>query len=144
MTDATLAGAVSEPSGPDAGKVETVLVVDGISLSFGALDALSDVSLSIGSGEIVAIIGPNGAGKTSLLNCINGFYQPSRGTIALQGRRFDRLTAAAAARNGVARTFQNLALFKSLSTAREPDGGPEPQDADEHLRSDAPLRPGAA
>ena len=119
MTDATLAAAsaASDPSRPDAGRAETVLAVDGISLSFGALRALSDVSLSIGPGEIVAIIGPNGAGKTSLLNCINGFYQPSEGTIALQGRRFDRLTAAAAARKGVARTFQNLALFKTLSTA---------------------------
>ena len=88
-----------------------------IVLAFGAVQALSDVSVDINTGEILAIIGPNGAGKTSLLNVINGVYYPQRGHIVFQGvERSKRLRPYQVARQGVARTFQNVALFKGMST----------------------------
>src|SRR5262245_55517777 len=88
-----------------------------IALAFGAVQALSDVSVDIGSGEILAIIGPNGAGKTSLLNVINGVYYPQRGRIIFHGvERSKRLRPYQVARQGIARTFQNVALFKGMST----------------------------
>jgi branched-chain amino acid transport system ATP-binding protein len=88
-----------------------------IALAFGAVQALSDVSVDIHTGEILAIIGPNGAGKTSLLNVINGVYYPQRGRIAFQGvERSKRLRPYQVARQGIARTFQNVALFKGMST----------------------------
>ena len=92
-----------------------VLELDGISLSFGGVTALADVGLSIGPGEIRAIIGPNGAGKSSLVNVISGLYRPDDGTIRLNGQTFRRVPASRAARLGLARTFQNLALFKGLT-----------------------------
>ncbi len=95
---------------------ETLLALEGVSLSFGAVTALSNLSLEIRQGEILAIIGPNGAGKTSLLNCINGFYRPTEGDVVFKGQRRRRMTVSMAARSGIARTFQNLALFKGLST----------------------------
>jgi branched-chain amino acid transport system ATP-binding protein len=86
-------------------------------LAFGAVQALSDVSVDIHAGEILAIIGPNGAGKTSLLNVINGVYYPQRGRIVFQGaERSKRLRPYQVARQGIARTFQNVALFKGMST----------------------------
>ena len=88
----------------------------GISLSFGAVNALSDVSVEIREHEVLAIIGPNGAGKTSLLNCINGVYRPQTGTITFDGRVRGRERPAEIARAGIARTFQNVALFKGMST----------------------------
>ncbi len=88
-----------------------------ISLAFGAVQALSDVSVDIYAGEILAIIGPNGAGKTSLLNVINGMYHPQRGRIVFQGvERGKHLRPYQVARQGIARTFQNVALFKGMST----------------------------
>jgi len=88
-----------------------------IVLAFGAVQALSDVSVDIDAGEILAIIGPNGAGKTSLLNVINGVYYPQRGRIVFQGvERSKRLRPYQVARQGIARTFQNVALFKGMST----------------------------
>src|SRR3989454_11885613 len=88
-----------------------------ISLAFGAVQALSDVSVDIYAGEILAIIGPNGAGKTSLLNVINGMYHPQRGRIVFQGvERGQHLRPYQVARQGIARTFQNVALFKGMST----------------------------
>jgi len=88
-----------------------------IALAFGAVQALSDVSVNINTGEILAIIGPNGAGKTSLLNVINGVYYPQRGRIVFQGvERSKRLRPYQVARQGIARTFQNVALFKGMST----------------------------
>ncbi|MGE3536042.1 MAG: ABC transporter ATP-binding protein [Candidatus Tectimicrobiota bacterium] len=88
-----------------------------IDLGFGAVKALNDVSVTIDAGEILAIIGPNGAGKTSLLNVINGVYQPQRGRILFQGvERRRRLRPYRIARQGIARTFQNVALFKGMST----------------------------
>jgi len=99
---------------PDAGG-GPLLEVDGISVRFGALLALNRVSLEIGRGEIVAIIGPNGAGKTTLLNSISGFYHPYEGRIAFEGRDRTRLAPPDVAALGVARTFQNVALFKGMS-----------------------------
>ncbi len=92
-----------------------LLEVDGISVRFGALLALHRVSLEIGRGEIVAIIGPNGAGKTTLLNVISGFYHPYEGRIVFAGRERTRLAPPDVAALGVARTFQNVALFKGMS-----------------------------
>jgi branched-chain amino acid transport system ATP-binding protein len=92
-----------------------LLEVDSVSVRFGALMALSHVSLSIERGEILAIIGPNGAGKTTLLNVISGFYQPSEGTIRFAGVDRTRLKPPDVAALGIARTFQNVALFKGMS-----------------------------
>ena len=92
-----------------------LLEVDGISVRFGALLALNRVSLSIPPGEIAAIIGPNGAGKTTLLNCISGFYHPHEGRIVFAGRDRTRLSPPEVAALGIARTFQNVALFRGMS-----------------------------
>jgi branched-chain amino acid transport system ATP-binding protein len=92
-----------------------LLEVDGVSVRFGALLALSGVSLSIQRGEILAIIGPNGAGKTTLLNVISGFYHPYEGRMLFEGRDRTRLSPPDVAELGVARTFQNVALFKGMS-----------------------------
>jgi branched-chain amino acid transport system ATP-binding protein len=92
-----------------------LLEVDDISVRFGALLALNRVSLQIHRGEIVAIIGPNGAGKTTLLNVISGFYHPYEGTIRFDGRDRTRLSPPDVAALGLARTFQNVALFKGMS-----------------------------
>ncbi|MBL7164907.1 MAG: ABC transporter ATP-binding protein [Dehalococcoidales bacterium] len=87
-----------------------------LSLSFGGVNALSDVSIDIKDNEILAIIGPNGAGKTCLLNCINGFYKPQKGEIYYDGRKITSIRPDRAARLGLARTFQNIELFAGLST----------------------------
>jgi len=92
-----------------------LLEVEGVSVRFGALLALNRVSLRIRRGEIVAIIGPNGAGKTTLLNVISGFYHPYEGRIVFDGRDRTRLRPPDVAALGVARTFQNVALFKGMS-----------------------------
>ena len=95
---------------------ETLLSVENISLSFGAVRAISDVSFNIKKGEIRAIIGPNGAGKTSMLNCINGFYHPKLGEIIYKGAVRKQMKPYETAANGVARTFQNVALFRGMTT----------------------------
>jgi branched-chain amino acid transport system ATP-binding protein len=92
-----------------------LLEVDGISVRFGAIQALEGVSLDIRRGEVVAIIGPNGAGKTTLLNVISGFYQPSVGRIRFEGRDRTHLRPYDVAALGVARTFQNVALFRGMT-----------------------------
>jgi branched-chain amino acid transport system ATP-binding protein len=92
-----------------------LLVVDNIRLAFGGVRALEDVSFAIRAGEILAIIGPNGAGKTSMLNVINGFYHPSGGRIVYKGVERRRMSPHLAARQGIARTFQNIALFKGMT-----------------------------
>ena len=94
---------------------EILLQIEGVALAFGGVAALRDVSFNVRKGEIRAIIGPNGAGKTSLLNVINGFYHPNRGAITFKGRTRDRMQPFEAARGGIARTFQNVALFKGMS-----------------------------
>jgi branched-chain amino acid transport system ATP-binding protein len=95
---------------------EVLLAVDDVSLSFGGVRALTAVSFDIRKGEILAIIGPNGAGKTSMLNVINGFYQPQSGRITFKGKARAAMRPYAAAHGGIARTFQNLALFRGMTT----------------------------
>ncbi len=87
-----------------------------ISLAFGGIKVLDDVSFDIRESEIRAIIGPNGAGKSSMLNVINGFYHPDSGTITYKGETRTAMRPDQAARRGIARTFQNIALFKGMST----------------------------
>ncbi len=94
---------------------EAIVAAHAISISFGGVKALSDVDLTVRAGQIHAIIGPNGAGKSSLLNVIGGLYQADHGTVSISGRRFRKVPTQRLARLGVARTFQNLALFKGLS-----------------------------
>ncbi len=94
---------------------EVVIEVDRVSLAFGGVKALSDVSFDVRAHEIRAIIGPNGAGKSSMLNCINGVYRPQSGAIRLRGQPLATMTPRRIAEAGVARTFQNLALFKGMS-----------------------------
>jgi branched-chain amino acid transport system ATP-binding protein len=94
---------------------DALLSVERISLAFGGVKALSDVSFAVHPGEIRAIIGPNGAGKSSLLNVINGVYHPQQGTIRFRGEERRRMNPHRAAQQGIARTFQNIALFKGMS-----------------------------
>lgn len=91
------------------------LNVSRLSLAFGGLKALSDVSFSVAPGSITAVIGPNGAGKTSLFNCISGFYRPSAGAIEFGGEDISKLHPPARAKIGLARTFQNIALFRGMT-----------------------------
>lgn len=96
--------------------VSTVLRVQEINLVFGGIQALNNISFDVQTGDIYSIIGPNGAGKTSLLNCINNFYHPERGKIIFNGQNLTRLPPYKIAKLGVARTFQNTALYTGLST----------------------------
>jgi branched-chain amino acid transport system ATP-binding protein len=95
---------------------DIVLKVENISLGFGGVKALSDISFELRRHEILAIIGPNGAGKSSMLNCINGFYHPQQGRITYKGVTRKAMRPHVAASQGIARTFQNIALFKGMST----------------------------
>jgi branched-chain amino acid transport system ATP-binding protein len=112
---ASFRAATATPSASAVAASIPRLAVAEVSLSFGGISALSAVSLSVAPGEIRAIIGPNGAGKSSLLNVISGLYRPDIGTVAIDGRSFARVPTRRLARLGIARTFQNLALFKGLS-----------------------------
>ena len=94
---------------------DVILQVDHISLAFGGVKALSDISFDVREHEVRAIIGPNGAGKSSMLNCINGVYQPQQGTITFRGKTFKHMNSRQVAEMGIARTFQSLALFKGMS-----------------------------
>jgi branched-chain amino acid transport system ATP-binding protein len=94
---------------------DILLTVENITLRFGGVRALTDVSFDIRRGEIRAIIGPNGAGKSSMLNCINGFYHPQEGRITYKGKTRKKMRPYEAARQGIARTFQNIALFRGMS-----------------------------
>ena len=95
---------------------DILLRTDGVSLSFGGVTALNDVSFDIREHEIRAMIGPNGAGKSSMLNVINGFYVPQEGSITYKGKTGARMRPHDAARRGIARTFQNIALFRGMTT----------------------------
>jgi branched-chain amino acid transport system ATP-binding protein len=106
------AAAIATRSGTAA---QPQLAVAGVSKHFGGVRAVTDVSIAVGAGEIVSIIGPNGAGKTSLLNMISGFYKPNAGSIFLEGRETTHLRPSEIARRGVARTFQNIALFSGMT-----------------------------
>ena len=103
-------------SAAEALEPETILSVENITLSFGAVRAIRDVSFDIRKGEIRAIIGPNGAGKTSMLNVINGFYHPQEGRIMFRGAVRKQMKPHEAAAGGIARTFQNVALFRGMTT----------------------------
>ena len=92
-----------------------LLEANGIFLSFRGVSALTDVSLAVGTGTIHAIVGPNGAGKTSLLNCISGVYRPQRGALRFAGRDLTRVAPSARTALGIARTFQNIALFRGMT-----------------------------
>jgi branched-chain amino acid transport system ATP-binding protein len=103
------------PGGPDVSVGDVLLSVEDVSLSFGGVKAVSNVSFNIHKGEIRAIIGPNGAGKTSMLNIINGFYHPQQGHITFKGKTRTRMQPHEAAYGGIARTFQNVALFRGMT-----------------------------
>jgi branched-chain amino acid transport system ATP-binding protein len=100
-------------SGRTVGAV--TLSVEGVSLAFGGVQALRDVSFDVREHEVRAIIGPNGAGKSSMLNVLNGVYHPQKGKIRLEDREFADMDSHVAASMGIARTFQNIALFKGMS-----------------------------
>ena len=101
---------------PSSTAGDVLLDVRDVELSFGGVKAIRGVSFDIRRGEIRAIIGPNGAGKTSMLNVINGFYHPQKGTITYKGERRAAMRPHVAATQGIARTFQNVALFRGMST----------------------------
>jgi branched-chain amino acid transport system ATP-binding protein len=101
-----------------AATAEPVLEARGLGLRFGAVDALKDVSITVVPGEVHAIIGPNGAGKSSLLNCLSGFYRPHAGTITFKGSDIGALRPHRRAALGIARTFQGIQTYPSM-TARE-------------------------
>jgi branched-chain amino acid transport system ATP-binding protein len=94
---------------------EALLSLEHISLSFGGVRAVTDISFDVHQGEICALIGPNGAGKSSLLNVINGVYRPQQGTVRFNGAARKRMHPHEAALSGIARTFQNIALFGRMS-----------------------------
>ncbi len=94
---------------------DVILKLDHISLSFGGVKALTDISFDVREHEIRAIIGPNGAGKSSMLNVINGVYRPQEGTITFHGQERRDMNSHDAAKHGIARTFQNIALFRGMS-----------------------------
>ncbi len=93
----------------------TILDISHVTLRFGGVTALEDVSFTVQSGDLFAIIGPNGAGKTSIFNCINGVYKPQKGSILFEGRELVGERPVNVARQGVGRTFQNLGLFMNLN-----------------------------
>ena len=92
-----------------------LLALEGLHLNFGGVAALAGVSIEVGAGDLFAIIGPNGAGKTSIFNCISGIYWPSRGRILFDGRDITRLKPHRRAALRIARTFQNIALFRGMT-----------------------------
>ena len=94
---------------------DVILDVKNISLSFGGVKALTDISFDVREHEVRAIIGPTGAGKSSMLNCINGVYRPQQGAITFKGQTFSHMDSYQVASMGIGRTFQNLALFKGMS-----------------------------
>jgi branched-chain amino acid transport system ATP-binding protein len=103
------------PSGNEIAAGDVILSIENVSLAFGGVRAITDVSFDIRKGEIRAIIGPNGAGKTSMLNVINGFYTPQHGRITFKGAARAKMRPHEAATGGIARTFQNVALFRGMT-----------------------------
>jgi branched-chain amino acid transport system ATP-binding protein len=95
--------------------IPATLSLDGISLAFGGLRVLTDVSFDVTPGSITAVIGPNGAGKTSLFNCISGFYKPDAGSIRFDNQDLAKVPPPTRAKLGLARTFQNIALFRGMT-----------------------------
>lgn len=103
-----------DPSVPPPA-VQPVLEVEALTLAFGGIRALNGVTFAVAPGSITTVIGPNGAGKTSLFNSVSGFYRPTEGSVRFEGRAIDRLHPPARARLGLARTFQNIALFRGMT-----------------------------
>jgi branched-chain amino acid transport system ATP-binding protein len=121
MDGATPTTGFSAPAAPSAiGNTrrigDTLLSVENVVMRFGGVTAIKGVSFDIKKGEVRAIIGPNGAGKTSMLNVINGFYHPQEGIITFKGEKRTAMRPHVAATQGIARTFQNVALFKGMTT----------------------------
>ena len=114
---ASVAGSAAGEAGAVGAKAigDVILEVKNISLSFGGVKALTDISFDVREHEIRAIIGPNGAGKSSMLNCINGVYTPQQGSIRFKGQTFSHMDSHQVASMGIGRTFQNLALFKGMN-----------------------------
>jgi len=108
----------AETPEPATGRVigDVILDVANVSLSFGGVHALKKISFDVNEGEVRAIIGPNGAGKSSMLNCINGFYKPTEGIITFKGESHSHMETHESAEQGIARTFQNIALFRGMTT----------------------------
>lgn len=98
-----------------ASTADPLLVVRDLSMRFGGLLAVDQVAFEVQRGQIFAIIGPNGAGKTTVFNCIGGFYQPTTGSVTLDGQAINHLPSHRIARLGLVRTFQNVRLFKTMS-----------------------------
>jgi branched-chain amino acid transport system ATP-binding protein len=103
------------PQEEGASRAAPLLAVQGVTLRFGGVTALQDVTFDVNRNELFAIIGPNGAGKTSIFNCLNGVYRPQEGTMRFEGRQIVGMRPAATAHLGIARTFQNLGLFVNLN-----------------------------
>ncbi len=116
MTENKAGDGTASESRPGPAAHEVILSVENITLSFGAVQALIDVSFDIRKGEVRAIIGPNGAGKTSMLNIVNGFYHAQEGRIIYKGAVRKRMKSHEAAAQGISRTFQNVALFRGMTT----------------------------
>lgn len=108
-------GYAPAPASLPAPGTPILLEVNGVSLTFGGVNALTDVSFVVGRNELFGMIGPNGAGKTSMLNCLNGVYKPQSGSIRMDGKDLLAMRPPETAEAGVARTFQNLALFTNLT-----------------------------
>jgi branched-chain amino acid transport system ATP-binding protein len=106
---------MARETGVDSSAAGPILRVDGVTLAFGGVKALNDVGFAVAPGSITTLIGPNGAGKTSLFNTISGFYRPSAGSIVARGRDITHLAPPARARLGLARSFQNIALFRGMT-----------------------------
>ena len=121
-----------------------ILSVEGVSLAFGGVRALQEVSFDVTEHEIRAIIGPNGAGKSSMLNVLNGVYHPQKGKIRFKEKVFADMDSHQAAELGIARTFQNIALFKGMTRARQHHDRPQPEDALQLPAAGAVGRRGAA
>jgi branched-chain amino acid transport system ATP-binding protein len=100
---------------PARSAADAVLATSGVAIRFGGVQALSDVSLNVGEGEIVGILGPNGAGKTTLFNCVSGFYTPTRGTVRLFGEDVTDEKPEQRAMRGLGRTFQQVGLVRSFT-----------------------------
>jgi len=96
-------------------KTRKKMEIQGLSLSFGGVNVLTDISMDLFEGELTAVIGPNGAGKSSLLNCISGFYHPQRGEIIFEGKPITRVGCVDRSKLGISRTFQNIELYDGLS-----------------------------
>jgi branched-chain amino acid transport system ATP-binding protein len=117
MAESNLPAPETQPLITDTASGKKVKIrIENLFLSFGGVKALTDISIDITEGEILAIIGPNGAGKTCVLNCINGFYKPQKGEIYFEDTRITRIRPDRAAKMGLARTFQNIELYSGLST----------------------------